>query len=706
MQEIELSDTLPKAESSKDVTPDAPKPLSEEELNPTLASFISACQEGELSTVENLLTSGQVKASDTFEQGITGLHWAAINNRLSVVKYLCENEYSKSDPNQYGGTLVATPLHWACRNGLVYVVEYLLSLTNADPALKDSQSYNALHLAVHSSNIMLVLYVVLKCVVHDKLIYIDDKDAIECTALHWAAYQGDILSVNALLKYGADVATTDQTGMTPLHWAFIRGYKSVLAALLEAGSDIWTRNNKNKDSFGVSEDMNCRPTWTQVLVESGRDPVNNWNKNRHLISPKIAKIVTFFTPYVILPVGFKACSFAQGYAIPKLFGSCLFAYGCIWLLQQLVIPIFSPKERTLLKSPFLAGLFSGTAFWGMITWSFTMMPVLGFEEFFVSILLFVALVTVFATFFKTMFINPGHVPIPTDEGVILQQIQDLIAEGKFDTENFCVNTFVRKPLRSKYSRFSNRLIARFDHFCPWVYNDVGVRNHKLFLTFVYSLLAAAFLFGLQAIKFFDEYDDLLDKRDSDKCILLSKDLCKGYRNNHFVFNLTIWVWFQLVWIFFLVFGQTFQIFKGLTTWEFSNLDKQATKSSFNHSTLPADFNALGSAPGPEPPSNQHNHRKGLGTCLKLVGIDQFLLTAKIAILSFFNRSTHEYESFESFNIPTDFGWKQNFLDFWFLGEPSWRTLFMLPIDGEASLNGKIVDYYRLYSYSKSDDEAV
>ena len=98
------------------------------------------------------------------------------------------------------------------------------------------------------------------------------------------------------------------------------------------------------------------------------------------------------------------------------------------------------------------------------------------------------------SFFKAMFINPGFVPTPADNNVILSQVAQLIELGKFDTDHFCVNSFVRKPLRSRYSKHNKRLIARFDHSCPWVYNDIGVRNHKIFITFVYSLNMAIFVF--------------------------------------------------------------------------------------------------------------------------------------------------------------------------------------------------------------------
>lgn len=696
---------VPSEETPDANSPNAVEP-SEEEANPTLAQFMSACQVGDLETVKSMISSGKVKSGDTFSQGITGLHWAAINNRITVVKYLIENDHSKADPNVLGGTLKASPLHWACRNGLVYVVDYLLTNTDADPTLKDSQQYNALHLAVHSSNITLVVYLILNCVVgsSSKQIYIDEADGIQCTALHWAAYQGDILTVKALIKWGADVNKVDKTLMTPLHWSFIRGYKSVMAALVEAHSDIFAQNDKGKDSFAVSKDMNCGNIWLQVLKEADRDPKLNWEPRHHVLTPKAAKVITFVTPYIVLPIVLQICSFSQGLAIPKLFAAIVVIGITGFLLQKLIVPVYMLKERPMFKTPLMAGVFSATAFWSVASWIFSILPLVWTKQFFPSVLLAIAIGIFSFTFFKAMFINPGFVPEPSDYSTVRDQVKDLIRLGKFDTEHFCVNSFIRKPLRSKYSKFNNRLIARFDHYCPWVYNDIGVRNHKLFMTFVYALTVAILLFNSLAAKYFEVKAERLGYESDfeDKCYLLSEELCVGLYNNHFLFNLTIWCWFQFVWLFFLGVVQTFQTFKGITSWEFITLNDRIASPMYNHSTVPNDFDGPNGPPPSEPPPmvHTHHHKHGLGTFMKLLGLDQFLMTVKVAVLSIFQKTTHthNFTSMDDFNIPTDFGWKQNWLDFWFLGDIEWRNLLFLPIEGENNLNGQVVDYYKLYEY--------
>lgn len=711
------------AKEELDVTASAPaeekvQQPTEQELNPNLHQFMTSCQQGNLEAVKELIESGKVGANDTFSDNVTALHWACINNRITVVKYLCTNGVSKSDPNYLGGDLKATPLHWACRNGLVYIVDFLLTHADADPTIRDAQSYNSLHLAVHSSNIMLVIYLLLACCGSDNKykLYVDETDNAHRTSLHWAAYQGDLLTINALLRFGADVNKVDDSLFIPLHWAFMKGYKTVLKKLVEAGSDIFAKNDQGKNTFDVAKDMNCSDTWHKVLVETGRNPKKQWTITQYFLKEKHAKLLSFFIPYVILPLCFQICSFQKGYAIPKLFASGLLFYGSMVFIQKLILPIYLRDDKALFKSPYLAGVFSATSFWAIFVWVVFMLPTLIFKRFFTNLILGASIVAFVWCFFKAMFINPGFVPTPSDNHVILEQVNDLIQLGKFDTDNFCVNTFVRKPLRSKYSRTYNKLVARFDHYCPWVYNEIGVRNHKLFMAFVYGLTVAILAFWSLSLKYFDKLEDQSGYESDDetspyqKCSIFSENLCNGYNFAHFHANLLIFCIFQLIWILFLFIVQTFQICKGLTTWEFSKLNAKFNKSGFNHSTLPRDFD--GSDPSNAPPQSNEPRRatSGFGTCGKLLGLDQFALTIKLTCQSIFNKNANPdaYNSLNNYEIPTDYGVVQNWKDFWFLGEPEWRNLFYLPIEGENNLNGQVVDYYKLYEYPPKvrGDEAV
>lgn len=60
-----------------------------------------------------------------------------------------------------------------------------------------------------------------------------------------------------------------------------------------------------------------------------------------------------------------------------------------------------------------------------------------------------------------------------------------------------------KPPRAHHDSVTGRCIVKFDHFCPWVGNAIGVRNHKFFCLFLFytaiTCLLSMFLLLLRAI---------------------------------------------------------------------------------------------------------------------------------------------------------------------------------------------------------------
>lgn len=690
------------------------------EEDPLLTRYHTACQKGDLATVKEMIHGKLLevnKDGDSVEH-ITGLHWASINNRLSVVDFLVSQG---ADVNSRAGALHATPLHWAARYGYVYIVDFLLK-HGADPTMTDDQGFNLLHLSVNSSNIMLVLYVLFS-VVSKGLLDVDCQDPKGRTSLLWAAYQGDSLTVAVLLKFGANIKIADTEGFTPLHWGTVKGQPHVLKYLIQDGADFFQKTDAGKDCFAIAQEMNTVYSLREALIHSGFNnhgyPIKKWfKKSQH------AKLVTFLTPFVFLGLAFALFSHVNPlFAIIVLF---LLTLATNKGLNKLVLPSYGRMgihNVTLLRSPLFSGVFFGSLLWVTIVWFFKVMPWTFADEPYTNILLLIVLLLVFYIFGQLVTSDPGCVPEETDHENVRQTISDLLEIGKFDTKNFCIETWARKPLRSRFSSLNNAVVARFDHYCPWIFNDVGLKNHKGFMFFITLMECGILTFFKLCLEYFDELEDSYEDRNQElgKCFILGhSDLCSGLRYDRFVFLVLLWALLQSIWVASLIFVQTFQIFKGMTNSEFNVLMKENKANGADGVSFNENFNTTpeGFAPSieldednnntvlaPVPGSTLRKPRTCFGVCFTVTGMDQWFAVVKETI-GIKDSSGHNIYSITS-KIPTNYGWRRNVKDFWLTSDvnaPLWRRILYSPTSSKALLNGTEVDYFKLYKLPVKEAE--
>lgn len=86
-----------------------------------------------------------------------------------------------------------------------------------------------------------------------------------------------------------------------------------------------------------------------------------------------------------------------------------------------------------------------------------------------------------------------------DFSAILDQSLQL-GGGAPDASLYCRTSMVRKPVRSKYCSTSGFVVARFDHYCMWLNTAIGYGNHRTFMVFLYTHVAANTCFLAMLIK--------------------------------------------------------------------------------------------------------------------------------------------------------------------------------------------------------------
>lgn len=87
--------------------------------------------------------------------------------------------------------------------------------------------------------------------------------------------------------------------------------------------------------------------------------------------------------------------------------------------------------------------------------------------------------------------------VRANPGVITEKnVREYYAIYPFDglmfVKKWCSTCRIWRPARSKHSRVTNRCVARFDHFCIWLNNDVGHGNHIYFVGFLITITANLF----------------------------------------------------------------------------------------------------------------------------------------------------------------------------------------------------------------------
>ncbi|SCU80849.1 LAMI_0B03928g1_1 [Lachancea mirantina] len=688
-------------------------------VDQNLENYRQACQNGDLNAIKELLDSGVIDIKHDFyeKERISGLHWASINNRMSIVQYLIQRG---ADVNFAGGDLNATPLHWASRYGYVYIVDLLMK-SGADTTLTDDQGFNVFHLAINSSNIMLVIYLLYFGV--GDTIDINSTDSNGRTALLWAAYQGDSLSVKALLDFKADSKICDDSGFSPLHWGTVKGQSMVLQLLMGNGDDVFQKTGDGKDCFTISRELSTVASLEDAMFACGMD--QSGHPLKVLFKSKAnAKIAIFLCPTIIL--GLILEFYAHLHIALAVLFSTITATAFFTFLKQFVFTSIGMRKNrdAFLKTPFLSGLLFGTFVWLLYSWFLTVLPVTLSDEMGLNAAFFILFSATIYLFANLLNSDPGSIyNVQNPEGT-KTTIKELLRIGKFDARHFCINSYIRKPLRSKYSTFSKSLIARFDHFCPWINNEVGLKNHKHFLLFVVSMEIGLMVLIMLYLEYFDELEDKYES-DKNQCLILGKNLCAAYNHDAFSLGLFFWIAFQGCWIMFLLVVQVFQTFKGVTNQEFNDLMKKNGEHTADFSeiftTTPSELisaeeSNLGSEPAElasDPPfSRSFRSRTCFGLCCALTGLDQFLLVFKEYLGVMQSNPASSSARSSRFRIPTDYGWKTNLKDFWLTSDttaPLWQRLFKAPVSFKALLDGREVDYSTLYALPETQlsiEEAV
>ncbi|KAJ5387235.1 hypothetical protein N7509_009776 [Penicillium cosmopolitanum] len=562
---------------------------------------------GEIGAMQNLFATKKLTANHRDEEGITPLHWAAINNQYAMCKFLLD---AGADVNAKGGESVATPAMWAAQRCNYYIVNLLLS-HGADPP--PNRRPRLQHPPPRNNR----------------------RKRIPPRPPPTPGDPGGHL----FLRWGANANAVDEGGLTPLHWALVKGSLPCVLKLLEYGADRFAQTRDGKSPSTVAQEMNTMRVWYRALNERGYEPDGTQKEvpmGLAIVRNKSTMAKFFFLwPFLTILLALWMLSHISVFLSIPL--TLVTLFGMQWSAQQLANR--GPSEyRILQKTPYLAGVFAGTLFWVGFCYVFRVLPATYSSSPILNILfaVFYGLTTYF--YIYAMVQDPGYVPKISSRNQQREMVKQLFELWKFDEENFCVPCMSRKPLRSKHCRRCGRCVSKHDHHCPWIDNCVGANNLRHFVLYIVSLEVGIILFVQLTVR----YINALPAPTAATCNVINDTLCSYVTRDTFTLVLNIWVILQLVWVTMLCAVQLVQISRNQTTYENMrghHIDRsypssQAFASAMTAGTTSLDaagLSATGAGPNPalsrpSPPPRRH------GNCFSqwssLLGIDAFFATAR------------------------------------------------------------------------------
>ncbi|KAH1026999.1 palmitoyltransferase Hip14 [Dendroctonus ponderosae] len=515
---------------------------------------VKATQYGAVFRVKELIEAGyDVNQKDS--ETVTLLHWAAINNRKEIIKYLIDKG---AEVNAVGGELHATPLHWATRQGHLDACVILMN-ANADPALRDAEGCSCLHLAAQFGHTALVAYFVARGVSPDS------ADRTGMTPLMWAVWKICSLDpTRLLLTLGANPNLTDSThGNTALHWAIMaRNATAITTLILQGHANLNVANRRGESPLQMIQSQAgsiwINPKVAELVKEHAQSHSSRGFLSKFATDKRLRWWLMVGTPFMVF------------YTTGALLGTNIliiikiFLIVCLYIVIHYLGRLFY-DDRLMALLPL--SIYLSTKIWFYFTWFIYIAPAVGFMT---TIAFLLSSALLWYNFLKSWLGDAGV--LPTNKKLQFRTILELAEKGSsgFEPSSFCSACLVRRPLRSKHCSICNRCVARFDHHCPWVANCIGAKNHHHFIGFLACLVIMCLQMLLGAFSFWksDPNCHALDLQNNKTVweTVMAVEQCDTW-----VAWVSAHAAFHGIWVFMLLICQLYQIvILGMTTNERMN----------------------------------------------------------------------------------------------------------------------------------------
>uniref|UniRef100_W5N4W3 Palmitoyltransferase n=1 Tax=Lepisosteus oculatus TaxID=7918 RepID=W5N4W3_LEPOC len=379
-------------------------------------------------------------------KGYTPAHWAALNGFSDLILCFIEckgavNLFSQAD-------LALRPIHWAAVNGHIAVVDLLLR-AGVPVDSPDQRGCTPLILAAQFGHSALCCYLM------GKGARLDACDCEGDSAVHWAAFKesGHCELTRLLIYAGLSPTQPDHFGQTPLHLAVLSGDLLTVQLLCE------------QIGMGDREDG----VELETQDKNGYSPLKLSRVRKHYeLSEYLENLIIVLSEHKYCKLFLKVLLYYATlftFLLITTFGTILLRGSKICHIKQIIITL----QIWLYNACQSSGLFASMGIPYLLS--------KGREPIFLS--------WDTDTEFKA---SPfWEILCNSNKAVHFEEWKG----GRNPLERLCHTCHIVKPFRTKHCRVTNRCVEQFDHYCPYIYNDVGRRNRIIAWQFLIFLVSSS-----------------------------------------------------------------------------------------------------------------------------------------------------------------------------------------------------------------------
>ena len=338
--------------------------------------------------------------------------------------------------------------------------------------------------------------------------FINEKNKMGTTAIHFAAFKGDIKMIKLLIENGADIyATTnrqlnifhysaqgnkptslmyfylnyfyltsekdekiielikakDSGGSTPLHWAAYSNAEDILLYLInlkifsnENERDAFINQQDNQGFTALHLSVSSKSIRIVMkLLQNGVNPLIQDKKGNTPLTLAKNKNLRDIVVIIKNSLGCELCNMKAPVKQTKKSIKNIILVFAIQILTTFIIFI------SILSIAFNTSLNDRNSF---------------YDVFFIIYL--ATLIIFFILYLGLLIINPGRIE-PKDENYLNR----LINKGE-DLNQYCYECYVKKSKERKHCIICHNCYDKFDHHCYWINKCVAKNNYCIFLCFL------------------------------------------------------------------------------------------------------------------------------------------------------------------------------------------------------------------------------